>query len=174
MTDDDSRDDSDRSSEEPAAPSERDYKVGYGKPPRHTQFQPGKSGNPSGRSPGSKGLKSELRSELAQLVTIITDGRSRRVPKRLLVLRALIAKAAKGDVRAADKLISLIIQMEGFEDQRADRKNVLSDNDLEILELLLPDDVDGLAEGPDGSSGDPKNEMPGAPDANRSDNGKNQ
>lgn len=26
-----------------------DYEVGYGKPPRHTRFQPGRSGNPRGR-----------------------------------------------------------------------------------------------------------------------------
>ena len=25
-----------------------DYEVGYGKPPRHTRFQPGSSGNPRG------------------------------------------------------------------------------------------------------------------------------
>lgn len=26
------------------------YKVGYGKPPKHTQWKPGQSGNPKGRS----------------------------------------------------------------------------------------------------------------------------
>ena len=31
----------------------KDYDVGYGKPPRSSQFQKGKSGNPSGkRKPG--------------------------------------------------------------------------------------------------------------------------
>ena len=29
---------------------ERDYKVGPGKPPLHTRFQKGRSGNPRGRS----------------------------------------------------------------------------------------------------------------------------
>ena len=27
--------------------TERDYEVGYGKPPRHTRFQKGQSGNPT-------------------------------------------------------------------------------------------------------------------------------
>ena len=31
--------------------SERDYEVGYGKPPRHTRFVKGRSGNPRGRPP---------------------------------------------------------------------------------------------------------------------------
>jgi hypothetical protein len=138
MKDDDLGDEGESPSSEPPGRPNGDYEIGYGKPPRRTQFQPGQSGNPHGRTAGSRGLKSELRSELSQLVTITKDGKSRRVPKRLLVLRALISKAAKGDVRAADKLISLIIQMEGFEDQRVGRKS-LSDNDMQILNLFLPD-----------------------------------
>jgi hypothetical protein len=31
--------------------NERDYEVGYGKPPRHTRFKSGQSGNPRGRPP---------------------------------------------------------------------------------------------------------------------------
>lgn len=138
MTDDESRE-GEPPSDEPSTPQKRDYDVGYGKPPKRTQFAPGKSGNPRGRTAGSKGLRSELRSELSELVTITKDGKSRRVPKRRLVLKALVSKAAKGDVRAADKLISLIIQMEGFEDQRTGRTS-LSDNDMQILNLLLAAD----------------------------------
>ena len=32
------------------------YAVGWGKPPRHTRFKKGQSGNPKGRPPGSKNM----------------------------------------------------------------------------------------------------------------------
>ena len=37
----------DESDDEAAGPD--DDKVGYGKPPKHSRFQPGRSGNPRGR-----------------------------------------------------------------------------------------------------------------------------
>ena len=39
------------------ADDDKDYEVGYKKPPKHTQFQPGQSGNPAGRPPKSRNLK---------------------------------------------------------------------------------------------------------------------
>lgn len=113
--------------------------VGYGRPPRKNQFQPGKSGNPRGRPKGAKGLKTELREELDEWVTITVEGgKTKRIRKRRLVIKALAARAAKGNVAAADKLLSLVIQAEGFEDQRPGRRP-LSDTDQLILDQFLGD-----------------------------------
>ena len=112
------------------------YDVGYGKPPLHSRFPPGRSGNPRGRTKGAKGLGAELKAELNERVSVTQDGKTRRLSKRRVIIKALAAKAAKGDVRAADKLLSLVIQAEGFEDQRSHRTE-LSENDLAILGTLL-------------------------------------
>jgi Family of unknown function (DUF5681) len=112
------------------------YDVGYGKPPKATQFQPGQSGNKRGRPKGAKGLRAELKEELDEYVTITSDGKSRRIRKRRLVIKALAAQAAKGNVSAADKLLALVIQAEGFEDQRPAAKP-LTETDLLILRRML-------------------------------------
>jgi Family of unknown function (DUF5681) len=117
------------------------YDVGYGKPPKATQFQPGQSGNRRGRPKGAKGLRAELKEELDEYVTITSDGKSRRIRKRRLIIKALAAQAAKGNVSAADKLLALVIQAEGFEDQRPQAKP-LSDTDQLILDRMLEGMID--------------------------------
>src|ERR1700742_2968486 len=44
--------------------------VGYKRPPKHTQFRPGQSGNPKGRPKGTQNLKSDLREELGEIVRV--------------------------------------------------------------------------------------------------------
>ena len=45
----------------------RDYAVGYGKPPRQTQFKKGQSGNPNGRARGSKNLATLIMAALNEI-----------------------------------------------------------------------------------------------------------
>lgn len=125
-------------------PARADYEVGYGKPPRKNQFQPGRSGNPKGRPKGAKGLKAELREELNEWVTVTADGTSKRIRKRRLILKALAAKAAKGNVAAADRIIALIIQIEGLEDERPGRRP-LSETDQLILDQFLGEPEEATA-----------------------------
>ena len=126
-------------------------RVGYGKPPRKHRFKPGQSGNPRGRPKGAKGLKAELRAELDEFVTITVEGKRRRIRKRRLIIKSLAAQAAKGNVAAADKLLALVIQAEGFEDQRP-AVPPLSETDLLILGQFLGEptaETDQEAEAPD-------------------------
>ena len=51
-----------------------DYEVVYGKPPRHTRFKKGQSGNPRGRPSGSKNLTTLLGEVLNELVVVAESG----------------------------------------------------------------------------------------------------
>lgn len=59
-----------------------DYKVGYSRPPRNSRFEPGQSGNPRGRPPGSKNLSSLLSKALDEPVIVVENNRRRKIAKR--------------------------------------------------------------------------------------------
>jgi hypothetical protein len=77
----------------------RPYEVGYGKPPVHTRFQKGVSGNPRG---GSRKVKQRRARDLAireayRLVTVREGDRTMRLPALQAVMRSQVALAAKGN-----------------------------------------------------------------------------
>lgn len=115
-----------------------DYEVGYGKPPKHSEFKPGVSGNPKGRVKGQKGLKTDLAAALDAPQTIKVNGKALTGRRQQLAVMALAARAAAGDLKAAQTLLPLIIQVLGIEDRGGNRKS-LSAADQAILAAALGD-----------------------------------
>jgi hypothetical protein len=94
--------------------NERDYEVGYGKPPRHTRFKSGQSGNPRGRPPpGAKNLSTLLTEALNEPVVIAEDGGRRKISKRQAIIKQLVNRSAKGDWRAVKLLLDILQDIEG-------------------------------------------------------------
>ena len=81
-------------------PEKADYAVGYGRPPEHTRFRKGRSGNPKGRPRHARNLHTELLEELSEEIQVKEGGRTVRVTKLRALLKAAIGKAASGDMRA--------------------------------------------------------------------------
>jgi len=88
--------------------TERSYSVGYGKPPKHTRFKPGQSGNPRGKVKGRKNVATELVEELSERVVVTENGRKKTLSKQTLILKRMVSDAAQGDARARDQLLKLI------------------------------------------------------------------
>ncbi len=132
-----------------------DYDVGYGKPPRHSRFKPGQSGNPKGRSKGSRNLKIDLAEEMAERIEVAENGHKRKITKQRLVLKAMATKAIKGDTRAATLLVRLIAQILDVDDQASDDSALTASDDRLLSDFLehhatsADDDGDG-----DNSEGD--------------------
>jgi len=80
---------------------EDDYEVGYGKPPKNTQFQKGVSGNPRGRPKKARDFDSQLLQESESLMTINENGRPRRISKHGIVIKQLMKLAMTGNILAA-------------------------------------------------------------------------
>jgi hypothetical protein len=109
-----------------------DYEVGYGKPPKHTQFKKGQSGNPKGRPTGSKNFSTDVKATLQAPVRINSDGRPRTVSTQEAALMRLREKALKGDNRSLDRIIELARTYNDEEMAEAAAKLSLTDD--EILE----------------------------------------
>jgi hypothetical protein len=88
-----------------------DYAVGYGRPPQATRFKAGQSGNPKGRPKGARNLATDLADELGETIRIREGDRQLKVSKQRAMLKALVAKALKGDARAASLLIALVAKV---------------------------------------------------------------
>ncbi len=88
-----------------------DDEVGYGRPPKHTRFKPGQSGNPRGRPKGARNLKTELDEEMNETIKLRENGRERRISKRRAIIKTLVSKTLKGDVRAANTLLNMMMRL---------------------------------------------------------------
>ena len=107
------------------------YAVGYGKPPQDSQFRPGQSGNPAGRSKGVRNLATDVRRALKLPVKVRAGGRSRQMSTQAGMLMMLRDKALNGDARALDRLLELANR---FNNEPAPEvAQTLSDDDREIL-----------------------------------------
>jgi hypothetical protein len=125
--------------EQEAAPSEPEaYDVGYRKPPRHTQFKTGQSGNPGGRPKGAKGFKTIIRSAMLEKVRVRTGGGERKVSRaEALVLKA-IEMASKDNFRATERLLGWYQEAvaEPFDESPSPDHEELSAADLATLAAL--------------------------------------
>ena len=86
------------------------YKVGYCRPPKHTQFKKGVSGNPSGRPMGSVNMATVLQKELSQMVVVGQGNQKKRITKMQAAVKQLVDKALQGDMHAF-RVLSVLTQV---------------------------------------------------------------
>ncbi len=112
-----------------------DYKVGFGKPPKHGQFGKGVSGNPKGRPKGSRNLATVLAKALEEKVVINENGRRRTVTKLDAAVKQLVNKAASGDLVA---MRHLMVLASSTENQSADsQEKRMTETDLKVMQGVL-------------------------------------
>src|SRR4051812_33099824 len=92
--------------------------VGYKRPPVHSRFKPGQSGNPSGRAKGSQNLKTLFNKILKEQVSLREGSEVRKVSKAEAIMRGLIVGALKGDGRSMGTLFRFAEQTGQFEESK--------------------------------------------------------
>jgi hypothetical protein len=111
------------------APAQVSNPVGYGKPPVHTRFRKGKSGNPTGKRKRGKAERAEalIRRELYRSLTVREGEAVTKMTALQAVIRSLIACAAKGNVPAQRALVKVA---QDIEDARACRSGTAANKKL--------------------------------------------
>jgi len=107
-----------------------DYGIGYRRPPSHTRFRKGRSGNPGGRPRGmttTRAKRLALR-EAYRLITVREAGQVLRLPALQVLWRQLIAIALGGNGPAVRLVIDLIQSAEA---------RTLSDRESELTLGML-------------------------------------
>lgn len=84
--------------------------VGYKRPPRHSRFRKGQSGNPRGRRKGSGKLSAAER-VLERKVTATVDGQRQKVAITEALVLQLTQRALAGDVRATREVLKIADQL---------------------------------------------------------------
>jgi hypothetical protein len=89
-----------------------DYRVGYKKPPLHSRFQKGQSGNPEGgRLHRRRAVR--LAALLEEALDARVAARSRRpLTRRQAIVAGLVEKSAAGDLNAIKLLFDLVLKIE--------------------------------------------------------------
>lgn len=132
-----------------------DYDVGYGKPPKHTRWPKGKSGNPGGREKGHKGLKTDLEAAVNAIQTIENKltGRKTKGTNQWHSLQRPAERSALGDLKAQAIFFPLILQVLGAEDRHKGPKQLSAQDEAILAELL--------GERSGGEGGEPETEAGG-------------
>jgi hypothetical protein len=121
-----------------AAPD--DDTVGYGRPPKHSQFAPGRSGNPKGRPRKIKGENAitELFDEICGKATV--RGQTRALSGLEAMFRGLLQKGVGGNVKAAEAILKeeTTLMMQAAQEAGVTAKSKPSKGGLLVVPALAP------------------------------------
>jgi hypothetical protein len=116
--------------------AKRDYKIGYGKPPRGRPFQKGQSGNP--RGPRRKDMSSLLIAALNEPVYATIDGKRRKITKRQAIITQMVNESASANLRATKMLFDLMKEVEQKAGAAAaPEPEKLTATDREVVDLFV-------------------------------------
>ena len=112
-------------------------KQGYGNPPEATRFKKGESGNPKGRRKGSLNVATVFAQTLREKVIVNENGQRKTMTKFEAAIKQFVNKAASGDLRALQLLVSLSREAEARERQSLPNSLTLNESDQRVIEEIL-------------------------------------
>ena len=116
--------------------------VGYSRPPKHTRFRPGHSGNPKGRPPKSKNTKTMLKDLLYEQVAVQRGRQRVRMTRLGVMVLATIKKATAGDTRAYRNIMRWAEHIEPSKTKPSELRGIGVGTDLLPSRTDFPGELD--------------------------------
>jgi hypothetical protein len=113
-----------------------DDKIGYGRPPQHSRFAKGRSGNPKGRPKGSPNVKTAIRKAIDRRVAVKIGKKTVKMHPIDAMAHRLVQQALDGNLKAMRELMDL----GGLRDEFAtsvQRASTLGKEDFDLLRRAL-------------------------------------
>ena len=110
--------------------------VGYKRPPDHTRFRAGRSGNPAGRPKRRPSFQDTLLAELAAVMP--GEGPQHARNKLQALVRTLVDSAIAGNARSQSVVIGALARIGDAEDSEAPS---LTPDDREILDAYVGGEI---------------------------------
>ncbi len=116
-----------------------DYEIGYKRPPKSGQFQPGQRANPRGRPRGSPNKKTQVEQALNKKVSVRKGNKTSKLPILQAMTEVFALQAVQGDRHAANVVINLATKSGVF---REDQTSNLPSGQIESArEMRLSDQL---------------------------------
>lgn len=117
----------------------KNYEVGYKRPPKEYRFKKGKSGNPKGRPKVHKTFLEDLQEESEELITIMQNGKTIKATKQRIFIKKLFNSALTGDKTAIRQLSELLSKNPS---KAKELTKELSETDEKILKEFIERQVE--------------------------------
>ena len=124
------------SSNKPKKTPTGDYAVGYARPPKGTQFQPGQSGNTAGRPRGRPSLDELLLEEAARVVKLQVGDKVMHIDKDRALMRKLFDMALHGKVPAIQLVLARLAQAQAALIAKAEPQAEMTEAEIALLKML--------------------------------------
>ena len=112
------------------------YMVGFKRPPKHTRYAKGQSGNPNGRPKGSQNLATILEKACRERIRVTINGKTRSISKFEAAMLQLANKAAAGDLKATNALFTWITGL-GNLDQAGMANPIARESDSLVMASII-------------------------------------
>jgi hypothetical protein len=116
--------------------NDRNYELGYGRPPQKMRFRKGRSGNPTGRPRSLRTLSTRLEQALSEPVVVIEHGQRKTITKGEAMLKQLANKALAGDARVSHMLLAELRALEAGSELSGDDHREEVQEQIIMLERL--------------------------------------